>query len=308
MSNIEITADNIKKFAKRLQKNTKEKGFDLSLSESQELLARTLGSNNYNALIKNIETSKNSVSKKSEIENPNNLYSIFINQIKEIVNHPDNGINLCFLECNNAEKHDYSLVFESSFGDHYSFNFCKDEKFLSLFTPTNNFYSDNETQTLRDDFHYHIMKFGISFKDALKISDLLISPSYNSLHNRFESIKFTKNLFDFIGSHKKRHMIKFEKSIHKEFEIIDGDYYTYYLDDVSEYYINNVIFRRGATEKLLLKDGTYDSNYINVSNFDFSIDTLARQKDENLVKIKFFYNFEAPQKVLIHNEWKDIGF
>lgn len=46
MSNIAINAENFKRFAKRLQKHSESYGIKLSLADSQELLAQTLGAAN----------------------------------------------------------------------------------------------------------------------------------------------------------------------------------------------------------------------------------------------------------------------
>lgn len=47
MSNITITPENFKRFAKRLQKQHEEQGFKTTLTQTQEILAKTFGANSY---------------------------------------------------------------------------------------------------------------------------------------------------------------------------------------------------------------------------------------------------------------------
>lgn len=47
MSNITITPENFKRFAKRLQKQHEEQGFKTTLTQTQEILAKTFGASSY---------------------------------------------------------------------------------------------------------------------------------------------------------------------------------------------------------------------------------------------------------------------
>jgi hypothetical protein len=47
MSDITITSENFKRFAKRLQKQQEEQGLKTTLTQAQEILAKTLGANSY---------------------------------------------------------------------------------------------------------------------------------------------------------------------------------------------------------------------------------------------------------------------
>lgn len=149
MSNREINATNVKKFSKRLQKQISEKGLKLSLAESHELLAKTLGCNNYDQLLKSISIEKTAPIKialsmiekskgmtfdeadenirkiivnihnlqaRKQLEENNTLifegfYECFIN----LLNMKDSGISLCYFQRNG--NYDYSLHFETIFED-----------------------------------------------------------------------------------------------------------------------------------------------------------------------------------------------
>jgi len=149
MSNIEINATNIKKFSKRLQKQTKEKGISLSLAESHELLAKTLGCNNYDQLLKSINSEKSTpikidldkssnakiytyeeanenilrvisnlhtLSAKNELtKNDPLIFEKFITCLENLLYVNESSISLCYFQKDYNFKH--FIHFETIFGD-----------------------------------------------------------------------------------------------------------------------------------------------------------------------------------------------
>lgn len=289
MSNIEITADNIKKFAKRLQKNTKEKGFNLSLSESQELLAKTLGSNNYNALIKSIESSLNLLKKQDEKNHINNVVEKtenrnqtssssevidFSNLLKEIVNLPDNKISMCYFQKEHIStaKNKYTLYFSSIYGDTFKFEFGR--------------------SGFSDVLYEHIVLAGLSNYDADNIIKLICSPKKDILNNRFDSITFAKELFEFLGDKKETHVIKIDCSINDSYTKIDGEYYSISKAKVSKRCFESIQFTSWYSN---------DKNYFDISGINIEINTDYHSKEN--IEITRFHNVETPRKVLLLNDW-----
>jgi hypothetical protein len=284
MSNIEITADNIKKFAKRLQKNTKEKGFELSLSESQELLARTLGSNNYNALIKTIQSSSLPLSSKTE-ENKKeeHQFKYFLNELKTILNHPESGIAICYLE--NSDNYDYSLVLGSVFGDYFYFKFGMDMN-----------------KQYEQDLYTNIVNVGFKTEDATMIFKLLNNIDGNILTNRFNAIQFATKLFEYIGEDKQKYIVKLDlKHLKKhEFVVLDNKLYQLGTGWISKKMVDSIM--RARLSYFTNDDGTFNYDYLDVSQRG-----LIFYRTEDSIKVTTLKDFEKNNIIYISNEWKDSG-
>jgi len=86
MSNIIINAENLKRFAKRLQKQSTELGLDLSLSQSQELLAKVLGANNFFEIHQLLTVPDK------------NVEDLFLDELNSILNQKPSSIRKSFME------------------------------------------------------------------------------------------------------------------------------------------------------------------------------------------------------------------
>jgi len=90
MSTININSENFKKFAKRLQKNSNT---NMSLMESQELLAKTFGASNLHNLFKMLDHEEESLIQKDLKINVGNIY---ISPLHSKVNFDDKNSTLIY--------------------------------------------------------------------------------------------------------------------------------------------------------------------------------------------------------------------
>lgn len=184
MSSIEINATNIKKFSKRLQKHSELFGYKATLSESQEFLAKILGKNTYNELLKivsqsnddlTIDDSDSSIELKNKTESFVDLESEqFVYSLKNIVNLSDSNIIFCYFSKKDIAT--YDIVFKSCYGDEYVYRFGKKDLNIGM----NN-----------------ITEFGISAVDAERIHSVFYE-HFKHFKNRFDSIDFASRLYKYL--------------------------------------------------------------------------------------------------------------
>jgi len=208
MSNIEITVDNIKKFSKRLQKNAKEKGLELSLSESQELLAKTLGSNNFNTLLKTIEIKNGTESeKKLTFEEARDKIISTISDIENDQGHTYNKVYTAFYECLN-----YLLQFEGS-----KIESCYFEKkegagnfsfsFYNIFNEFDMFFNKYSNRPIPERMKHS----AYSDQDAELMSHITQCKLFNFYTSEKESSLFWYNFYSLLNykhGHKTKHILK----------------------------------------------------------------------------------------------------
>lgn len=239
MSNIELNATNIKKFSKRLHKHATEKGLNISLSESQELFAKSLGHNNYHNLCNNIVEKekaspqikeKNTEENISESYNYTELYGKFdaINQeivkklIKEdreitieeevetfykklilVLNVKESGIVNCYLEKGGIEKHEYKIVFTTIYNDISTLDLSSfiNEKYLDLHSFVTEKYESLVKGGMKEKDAKFIMScFNVSGYDLVSGKEIYCSVKLNQ---RFYMIEFNENLFKFLNNKRK---------------------------------------------------------------------------------------------------------
>lgn len=212
MSNVELNEVNVKKFSKRLHKSLVEKNIDITLSESKELFAKSLGFNNYYSLsnsiekIKNVENEKKintqkelfyakdiwSQFEKMNIERneqnitPKEKAELFYNKFMLSLNVIDSSIKKCIfgrrINKNKECPDNYFIGFQTIFNDKASISMS--ENFLSS-----------------EQFNYLIEK-GIKREDAINIirSFCLHDPFYENeiIIGKFEMRELSEDLFNFI--------------------------------------------------------------------------------------------------------------
>lgn len=227
MPNIELNADNIKKFAKRLQKNVVNHDIKLTLSQSQELLAKTLGATNFNELIKKFDTV--SITVNDEVENNNqeekiyegfNPYTFFVDSFNKLLAREDSSISLCVIQ--HIEDFEYKIYIKSYFDCEYKINF--------------NLIAFNEMED-------EMINAGFSRKDAAQIKlilncsllnadeDSIYEDRYYKRIAPYDSLLFAKNLWIFLNKentlNKKNHIMKIdlESNANKKIMLINGQYY-----------------------------------------------------------------------------------
>lgn len=231
MPNIEINANNIKKFAKRLQKNVVDHNIELTLSQSQELLAKTLGSTNFNELIKKFEPINSDSNVSLEVNAPEknqyvfDRYLFLITSFKELLEKENSSISMCTIE--HIDDFEYGIYLKSYFNHSYTINF----------------HSINFNKIESD-----IIGSGFSKEDASEIKLILrvalTSPENggSDLSQRhllslivYESLMFAKKLWDYLDDKnspdKKTHVLKIDlnSTSNKEYVLIGDEYYSKYL-------------------------------------------------------------------------------
>lgn len=316
MSNIEINATNVKKFSKRLQKQISEKGLKLSLAESHELLAKTLGCNNYDQLLKSISIEKtapikialstiekskgmtfdeadenirkiivnihNLQARKQLEENNTLIFEGFYECLKNLLNVSESGISLCYFQKNG--QYQYSLHFETIFQD------------LQVIS-TNDIFDD-----LRSRASVKMNKSGFSERDIQLMDCIERCELFPFSKNKFEVKKFLTAFSEFLNKkygEKTRHLFKintdFSSELNKKIIKIDEDYY--YEDTI---YLKDDIFRRKVLEPLQLKHGVSDHNYMIIKNIDLSL--YSSRHDSNYKEYKIYVNFNNPKSALLKQD------
>ena len=230
MPNIEINANNIKKFAKRLQKNVVDHNIELTLSQSQELLAKTLGSTNFNELIKKFEPINSDSNVSLEVNTPEknqyvfDRYLFLITSFKELLKKENSSISMCTIE--HIDDFEYGIYLKSYFNHSYTIDFHS----ISF----NKIESD-------------IIGSGFSKEDASEIK-LILRVALTSPENGgsgeskshltsvigYESLMFAKKLWNYLDDNntpdKKIHVLKIDlnSTSNKEYVLIDDEYYSKY--------------------------------------------------------------------------------
>lgn len=243
MPNIELNADNIKKFAKRLQKNVVNHDIKLTLSQSQELLAKTLGATNFNELIKKFEpvgiTIDNEAKENKQEEkiyDGFNPYTFFVDSFNKLLARKNSSISSCLIQ--HIEDFEYKIYLKSHFDYDYKINF--------------NSICFNEMES-------EIVNSGFSREDAAEIKlilncallndDNIYQDRYLKQIAPYESLLFAKNLWDFLNKEnnvkKKSHIMKIDmkSNANSKILLIDNKYYqenNYYRVNLEFY--NAVVF------------------------------------------------------------------
>lgn len=313
MSNIEINATNIKKFSKRLQKQTKEKGISLSLAESHELLAKILGCNNYDQLLKSIRVERtlpikidSSTIEKSKTltfeevnskirdiivnlhtlqarkqlkENDPLIFDGFNECLRNILNVSKSGISLCYFQKNG--NYDYSLRFETIFED-------------LLEISTDDIFDD-----IRSRPSIKMNKSGFSKLDATLMHNIETCDLFPFSKNKFEFKKFLTAFSDFLNKkygEKTRHIFKItiadESNNKNKIVKIDNKYYvrhTVYLEDQE-------LQRVKSNSEIFKQEGNVEDNSYRKVEFNYKIYSEKRKSIDN--KFEVFENIETPEIIL----------
>lgn len=259
MSSIEINATNIKKFSKRLQKHSESFGYKATLSESQEFLAKILGKNTYNELLKIVSPSNEDHSIEDEsdlsIELKNQTESFvdleseqFVSSLKNIVNLSDSNIVFCYFSKKDIAT--YDIVFKSCYGDEYVYRFGKKDLNIGI---------------------NQITEFGISAVDAARLHGVF-HEHFNAFKNRFDSIDFASRLY-------------------KYFQMTTGHTLMAYCFklDVNHELLKNII---------LVNDTLYERDYIYVTPQIFKeMNSLSiNSKYSYLLNPQFEINYNSSQR------------
>lgn len=311
MSNIELNATNIKKFSKRLHKHATEKGLNISLSESQELFAKSLGHTNYHNLCNSIVEKEKIFTKTKEapiVENITESYNYpdlhnkmnVINQkiveklIKEnrditveeqvevfyekfilVLNAKESGIVNCYLEKNKNREHHYNITFTTVYND---------QPFINLFSSS------------RDIYYKGLIDYGMKEEDARSIMNCFNISGFDhvageernysiKLDQRFNMIEFNNSLWGFLN-HKTK---------------------------VNEKYVFKYIEDRNIDRLILLNGKYYKSIGFEVSpNKSYNFKNLKSLPVQGIYKGKECYKFQRSyfdtDKEIKKEENIDLGF
>lgn len=133
MSDIVINSENFKRFSKRLQKTLKENDCKKSLMESQEILAKVLGSSNTFELMKNLTPEESVVLKTVDNIEYEKKAQLFLSELNNLLMGDETGnssIKECYFEVNegylililsavrNLVKHKYCFYFGEDTNDY----------------------------------------------------------------------------------------------------------------------------------------------------------------------------------------------
>lgn len=148
MTTISINLENFKRFSKRLQKEQNKLGFEQSLTESQEMLAKTLGFSNYFEFHKKFNEQK----PEKDTESSVNLYKEYLLKLKEILDRDGSEISKCFFQYDEHQKKNY-MQLESKSGYAIGLDFDRLTKNLFSITKKHFDYEDiNLIQRLNDEY------------------------------------------------------------------------------------------------------------------------------------------------------------
>lgn len=271
MSNIELNATNIKKFSKRLHKHATEKGFNISLSESQELFAKSLGHTNYHNLCNSIVEKEKIFTKTKEaplVENITESYNYpdlhnkmnEINQkiveklIKEnrditveeqvevfyekfilVLNAKESGIVNCYLDKSKDKAYDYKIIFTTIYND---------QTFINLSSFQHEGYKFLIDSGIKEKDAIYIMRsFQIHGRDS---TSNIERHHHIQLNQRFEMIEFNEKLWEFLNKKTKVN----EKYVFKciEHESIED------LICLNGKYYNSLVKKITVNDSHLIKD------------------------------------------------------
>lgn len=310
MSNIELNATNIKKFSKRLHKHATEKGLNISLSESQELFAKSLGHTNYHNLCNNIVEKEKVFTKNKEMPSKENITESYdytelykkidaINQeiikklIKEdreitldeevetfykkfilVLNVKESGIVNCYLEKSEDKKYEYKIVFTTIYNDTSILD-------LSFFT-VNRYESLLKGGMKEKDVKFIMRCFHISGYDEVSRKEI-----YHDIKidQRFNMIEFNENLFNFLNNKTKINKKYVFKCI--EHENVDNLIFLnakYYRTMVARAYLHKANYFKN------FKSSSVEGMYKGKECYKFErsyFDTYREIKKEENVELEF---------------------
>jgi hypothetical protein len=219
MSKITVTNENIDKFVKRFHKIA---GKDLgkSLSESQELFAKSLGTKNYHELkvllnSQNFENDKKTITplqsekydhelikeilekEKKEEFNANNEHDVakrFLNRLINILHAPNSKIALAFYYSESK-----TIFFYSIYGDCYTYTFGEDHKL-----PKYNDYYDSYSDTIQ----VMSQDKGLSNIDGRYLNFVFQVFTVPNITQMFYSKEIGENLSRLLGNKKNESILK----------------------------------------------------------------------------------------------------
>lgn len=221
MTTISINLENFKRFSKRLQKEQSKLGFEQTLSQSQEMLARTLGFSNYFEFQNKI---KDDSSKTSE-----NIYKEYLLRLKNILDREDSSISKCFFT---THSHNEKIIMEIHSKNGYGIALDFNQLTKNLFKITKKHFDYEDVyaiQQLNDEFFNQNNNGRFWMLDELALK----APN-NDVHYYATEIPFISNAL-FLEARKMfkntngNVLLKIE--LNKNEKIIDDRYYrTYYAE------------------------------------------------------------------------------
>lgn len=221
MTTISINLDNFKRFSKRLQKEQSKLGFEQTLSQSQEMLARTLGFSNFFEFQNKINED---VAKPS-----NNIYEEYLTRLKSILDREDSSIRKCFFT---THSHNEKIIMEIHSKNDYAIGLDFNQLTKNLFKITKKYFDYEDVyaiQQLNDEFFNQTSNGRFWILDELGFK----TPN-NDIHYYTTEVPFISNAL-FIQARKMfknlngNALLKIE--LDENEKIIDGKYYrTYYAE------------------------------------------------------------------------------
>lgn len=158
MSDIVINSENFKRFSKRLQKTLKENDCNKTLMESQEILAKVLGSSNTFELMKNLTPEESIVLKKVDNIEYEKQAQLFISELNNLL-MADNSGNSSVKECYFEVKEGYLILVLSAVRNLVKHKYC--------------FYFGEDTNDYK--IYAELIYSGFVNSDANKIQDFKLS-------------------------------------------------------------------------------------------------------------------------------------
>lgn len=217
MSTLSIDLENFKRFAKRLQKEQKKLGFEQSLSQSQDLLAKTFGCANYHEF--HIKFSQEEITEKS------NIHKEYLYKLKELLSQKNSSIDKCLIVFDDYSKNYHLSIYNIEKDACSMINLNKDNKNLfsklvkdfaikdiSMLEEITNEYIQNKAKKAGI---YHIDETGFMDEDGKPI--YITSDPYDS---NFPLYVEAKKIFT-----SKNNTVILKYTLGDEEKIINGQYY-----------------------------------------------------------------------------------
>lgn len=259
MSDIVINAENFKRFSKRLQKSTKTRGLEISLSEAQNLLAETFGVADYLEMSSKLKMPDPAKSHMPLIrpetpwpeESVLSIVEHFISKLKTILSKKDSSIMKCYID---EDFGNIILNFVSYNGDGWGLYFGSSSTIQKV----------------------HLTSCSISESDAEDIINLVKEYVPD---NKYEGLLFGSKLMEYDRNIANQQTIfKYQLEPDGRDIILDDIYYSLRYAIVTLDYLTNRIFEKknsGVKNGFLHLDHMIDPS--GFEDFHGAIQSIQRQ-------------------------------
>lgn len=287
MSDIVINSENFKRFSKRLQKSLRENDCNKTLMESQEILAKVLGSSNTFELMKNLAPEEKLIVNVIDNIEYVKKAQLFLSELSNLLVPDSSGnstIKACFFEVIHENSIVMTIVSEKIVKDKYCF------------------YFGEETNDYK--IYEELIYAGFGRCDSDKIQEFKLknipSNAKESILLAYEVLKILQEASN-LNETKKFDFIKYQPSIYNNFFILKMK------PGVNEIKVKGIYFEKKyslVSNKFFRKDKEvfFDDSkrFLDISDYDNLKDLAAwEDKDISIKQLdKDFSSYEST-KILI---------